>query len=109
MTHKKNPSRLDREIEEALHRPAGSISTAGDLSLRQRALLRDLRRAKHYHHPLSVEISRDDVARQLAHLGLLRIEPDTDLGLTWVTVTDVGREIALEGGLWGRVGQPHVP
>lgn len=71
-----------------------------DLSSRQRGLLRDLRRAKNYDHPLSVEVSKSDVAWQLADLGLLRIEPDDDLGLTWVTVTDRGRKIALAGGLW---------
>lgn len=81
---------------------AGRDVTVEDLSSRQRQLLRDLRRAKLYHHPLSVEVSKDDVARQLASLGLLRIEPDDDLGLTWVTVTPRGRDVAIKGDLWGR-------
>lgn len=82
---------------------------ADDLSPAQRTLLRRLRRARYYSHPLSVEVSYDRTANDLAAAGVLHIEPCDDLGLTWVTVTDHGRELCLTGGLWGAVAIRTAP
>jgi hypothetical protein len=74
--------------------------TADDLSPSQRQLMRALRRAANHRGPLSVTVSSDGVARQLAAFGLLHVEPMDDHGLLWVTVTDRGRDVAGAGGLW---------
>lgn len=96
--------RSDRQTlapkESWFRRGSGHDVTAEDLSPMQRTLIRALRRAREYHGPLSVTASSEGVARQLAELGLLHIEPRDDLGLTWVTFTDLGRNVASAGNLW---------
>lgn len=108
VSHKKTSAQIKREIAKVLapkeswfRRGTGSDVTAEDLSPTQRTLIRALRRAREYHGPLSVTVSSEGAARQLAELGLLHIEPSHDLGLTWVTFTDLGRDVAIAGKLWG--------